>query len=703
MIDFANICQNIPAELQALPQWITWRAEDREGKPTKIPCDCRGIPCSVTDPRAYGTFADALECVRQNGASGIGFVFAESDPYCGIDIDDCHDPETSSFDSWAFDEIIALDGYTELSPSGTGVHVIIKARPPEGKGRKKGSRECYFSGRFFTVTGNAFLNISIPIGERQEQLDKWHAQHFAEQPQATRKTWSHPTTASDSELFRRIEASKQGDKFARLWRGDTSDYNGDDSAADLALCSLLYWWTGGDSDRVDKLFRQSGLMRSKWDATRGQTTYGGLTLARAASQSSVYQSDSGGSAPIATFAPATPVGGATVAANPKRIYRWLDELEPPKIVDNWVWKGYLARNSITLMSAYWKAGKTTLLTHLLRECQTGGELFGQQVDPTTVLYITEEHERLWYDRREKLGLDKARRTTGIITQPFKSRPSMVQWAQLIEQVADCVKNEGFGLVVLDTLGKLWPVKEENDASGVEEALMPLWRIADAGASVLLVHHMRKSGGQEFTASRGSGSLPSFVDLILEFERVNKDSKTCAKRRITANGRYDETPRERSAELRNDRYVVIDSGEEDNPQKANEYSKEKAILDIIRQKTESGEGIGTTDLRNALRERGVQIRDIDASAIILRLYKEGTLGYKGKIGSKTNPRKWVLGSAIPVPALGLNGNGHNIGSGKTTELDIGNHEDAGAEYDAYNAAQRELEADFFGYQSGENDE
>ena len=86
---------------------------------------------------------------------------------------------------------------------------------------------------------------------------------------------------SDAELVEQAMRAANGEKFARLWAGDTGEYatasNEGRSEADLALCSLLAFWAGPDEARVDCLFRQSGLMRKKWE----RADYRALTLARA--------------------------------------------------------------------------------------------------------------------------------------------------------------------------------------------------------------------------------------------------------------------------------------------------------------------------------------------------------------------------------------------------------------------------------------
>ena len=91
-----------------------------------------------------------------------------------------------------------------------------------------------------------------------------------------------PVNVDDSTLLGKARAAGNGAKFRALFdQGNTTLYDGDDSSADLALCNLLAFWTGGDSARIDRLFRQSALYRDKWDEKRGAGTYGTRTIAKA--------------------------------------------------------------------------------------------------------------------------------------------------------------------------------------------------------------------------------------------------------------------------------------------------------------------------------------------------------------------------------------------------------------------------------------
>jgi putative DNA primase/helicase len=148
------IVENIPEELTERPQWVVWRYEERDGKRTKVPYEpgtfCRA---SATDLMTWDKFSAAVADYNTGDRDGIGFVFASADPFCGIDLDKCRDPETGAIEPWAQKIIDHVPGaYVEASPSGTGVHIIIRGSVRDG-GMRRGQVEMYSRGRFFTITG----------------------------------------------------------------------------------------------------------------------------------------------------------------------------------------------------------------------------------------------------------------------------------------------------------------------------------------------------------------------------------------------------------------------------------------------------------------------------------------------------------------------------------------------------------------------
>jgi hypothetical protein len=256
----------IPAALRDLTQWVVWKAEQRDGKATKVLYDPRkGTRASSTDPDTWCDFATAASA---NGDwDGIGFVFAPDDPYCGVDLDRCY--RDGELHPDAAEIVMRLDSYAERSPSGTGVHVIVDARL-QGKGRRTrktpwgGDIEVYDRARYFTVTGDV-LDGPSTVQSRQAELDQMVSRLLPPpSPNGKQPPPTTPVALDDRELLERARGAKNGAKFDALWRGDTAGY-ASPSEADLALCNMLAFWTGRDPERMDRMFRASGLVREKWD------------------------------------------------------------------------------------------------------------------------------------------------------------------------------------------------------------------------------------------------------------------------------------------------------------------------------------------------------------------------------------------------------------------------------------------------------
>ena len=265
--------------MRDLRQWVCWRRETRgrDGKPTKVPYSpSTGARASCGDAATWGTLAEARKAARDAGHDGIGFVFTASDPFCGVDLDGCVDPGTGEVEPWAMEIAGELDSYTEISPSGAGLHVIVRAGLPEGR-RRAGRVELYDRDRFFTVTGRRLSGTSHLVESRQERIDALHARLFPPgdaTPVADRTV--PPNGLDDAEVLSRAANAANGERFTRLWSGDRTGY-ASASEADLALCSMLAFWTGPDEERIASLVARSGLARDKWN----RQDYRHRTIARA--------------------------------------------------------------------------------------------------------------------------------------------------------------------------------------------------------------------------------------------------------------------------------------------------------------------------------------------------------------------------------------------------------------------------------------
>lgn len=257
----------IPQELKTLKRWLCWREEQRDGKPTKVPYTPRGEPASSTDPSTWTDHETALAAAKD--FDGVGIVLGDN--LCGVDLDECRNPQTGEIHSEAQKIISGLNSYTEVSPSKTGLKVFCYGVLPPGRRRiakpewgPDGELEMYSSARYFTVTGERLDGCPATVEERTEALADLHRRTFP-QPQAPAPAPVSPgPSLSDQELLRRMFAAKNGAQAQKLWSGDWSGY-ASWSEGDCALCRHLAFWWAGDRAAIDRMFRQSGLMREKWE------------------------------------------------------------------------------------------------------------------------------------------------------------------------------------------------------------------------------------------------------------------------------------------------------------------------------------------------------------------------------------------------------------------------------------------------------
>jgi hypothetical protein len=230
--------------------------------------------------------------------------------------------------------------------------------------------------------------------------------------------------------------------------------------------------------------------------------------------------------------------GPPVPPKTSPAYPWpkpvpLDQLEDTDPDADWLWRGLLARHGFTLFWALWKGGKTTLLAHLLRACQHGGTFCGLQLKPLRVLYVSEEHRKLWVARRDELQLGG---WVHVLCRPYSHQPTLPEWEAFIDFLAEERTAMAADLVVIDTISRFWPVQDENNASQVNATLLPLQRLTEH-AALLATHHPRKTGGDDATSCRGSGTLGATPEILLELAYAVPGDRANRRRVLTARGRY----------------------------------------------------------------------------------------------------------------------------------------------------------------------
>lgn len=289
-----GVGSGIPADLREQPRWIVWAyqwVKNSKGvyRWTKVPYQpwidpgTRHQKAKSDDPTTWGTYRQALELYRQHQAEldGIG-VMLKSSGYTGLDFDKCINDGV--IDPWVQGQVRKFSTYTDISPSDTGVKLLVRGTV-KSEGRRNHRTEFYpdTEGRFFTITGRPYPGTPLEIAPRQELLDEFLTDEFP--PEEDDEDDDQPRACSsvpdDEHVLEAIRGARNGPEVMKLFNGEWQDKYGSQSEADLALCSHLAYWCGNDPARIDRLFRSSGLMRDKWDASRPGGTYGSNTIGQA--------------------------------------------------------------------------------------------------------------------------------------------------------------------------------------------------------------------------------------------------------------------------------------------------------------------------------------------------------------------------------------------------------------------------------------
>lgn len=284
---------NIPDNLKELDNWCLWKYEERDGKKTKIPfCAYTGNFAKSNDSSTWADYDSAISVLPS--FDGLGFFF-DGEHY-GVDIDsvpseidrfykgDHHENIVSEF-------IYGLETYAEVSPSGNGIHLIARGHLPSG-GRRKGDVEMYDTGRFFTMTGKHIGDFyDIADDCEANRINFLHAKYIGQdeiniEDLSETKTQKEVTThdLTVDEIIDIMMKSKKSKQYEYIFKGGWEDIfpnASDHSSVDMSFANDLAFYTAGDIKKMDEIFRQTSLMRKKWDEKRGKLTYGQITLQRA--------------------------------------------------------------------------------------------------------------------------------------------------------------------------------------------------------------------------------------------------------------------------------------------------------------------------------------------------------------------------------------------------------------------------------------
>ncbi len=358
---------NLPQELQETGKFNCWRYEpnpQKPDKPKKVPYNVlTGGRGDSTNPDTFTDFPSALAAVSAYDGMGVG-VF---DSLAVIDLDGCVEDKGIS-SSVAQDIVAIMDAYTEISPSGTGLRIICKASGFVFDKRlyyihnQRLGVEIYVAGatsKFLTVTGDVICEAGLE--ERGEQLDTVLTEYMLRPAPLDLSAVKSEPYLTDEEILQKAPCASNGDKFGRLWGGDTTGYTSL-SDADFALMGILAFWCGKEPEQMERLFSMSALgQRGKW----GRDDYRRITIANSiAGCKTIYKPDYNKTSAAADFAGGLPGSAASL-------------IKPAVEVKSrdvpWAIEGLLIRGALTGIQGLPDSGKSFFTCALAVAKANGGE------------------------------------------------------------------------------------------------------------------------------------------------------------------------------------------------------------------------------------------------------------------------------------------------------------------------------------------
>ena len=513
-----NDYSKIPIELKQMNHWVCWGAE---GENPKIPYNpITGYKAKANDMGTWTTFEKAHKAVSEGRYEGIGFEFA--DGVVGVDLDHCiEDGKISPAAQYVTNR---FDSYTEISQSGTGIHILCRGKLP-GNAIKTQEIELYDTGRYFALTGNVYEN-RVELKDAQAAIDELYATLTEQRTKPAEKPTQAATPSlslQDNEVIDIAMKSKSGGLFGELLSGQWESRYSSQSEADIAFCNMLAFFCGKNAEQMDRIFRSSGLMREKWDREQAGTTYGAITIQRAIEGvKDVYSPQ----------VKQTDVFGRTEynqKSSPPKLKHVsaadLQNMELPPV--QFIIKGLLPVGLGLLVSPP-KYGKSWMVLDMGISVASGNSFLGHETNHGGCLYLAlEDSLNRLKDRMGKvLGSEAAPACFDYAVEALDLSHG------LLEQLAGYLTEKPeTKLIIIDTLQKV-----RGQTGGKENAYTTDYRemgllktFADQHRiCILLVHHLRKMGddGDPFNRISGTAAIFGAADVAMVLSRDKRgDSQT----------------------------------------------------------------------------------------------------------------------------------------------------------------------------------
>jgi hypothetical protein len=517
--------ENLPASLYDKPYFVAWKLMD-DGK--KQPVDPNtGAGFNTQTPKATGwplpyILNKFLPCYDAYGFeihetplfSGLGFMARPENGITIVDLDSCRDPNTGDVKPWALDIIKKLNTYTEVSPSGYGVHCYVLGGIPHNvntrlnaetptRANKKAGIELFHVKGYVTLTGNTLPGYPRGVCLAQGALDElWN-----------RYGKKRPTTEGGGQ----VELLTAGDVIAIMQRAANWEEVEEklkqepNSERDMSLCCHVAFYTK-DPGTIEEVLRTLGAARKKWDDKRGATTWIQSTITKALHRVTEgwnpnFHSDDDDEAP--------PINPPAIKSASDLMSR---KFEPV----HWIVRDMLPEGTYILAAAP-KIGKTWLAQDISLCVAVGEPCLGRMTRKGRVLYLALEDN----ERRMKSRLEKLTGGRGFDLSSFHYATTWQRGKAGVDEIRQWLEANGdAALIVVDTLAAFRQPTSARKSAYEQDygSISGLTRLAgEFRVAILVIHHTRKMAddSDKFNQISGTLGLNGAADGMLVLERSRK--------------------------------------------------------------------------------------------------------------------------------------------------------------------------------------
>jgi hypothetical protein len=452
-------------------RWINWVYEDIDNRKIKMPIKIDGNNASVSNSDTWSTYDEVKG--NENKDAGVGIIFTSDKLLLGIDLDHCLDSDGNIIDRNLAYFVLFSDTYTEISPSGTGLHLYFLLNEPlELIANRKDNIEIYTSGRYFTVTEKLYSKDSpVRTISKEEALSlikglgyPWNKDDQKKEEKISNRR------LPDNEVIDRMFSSKNGDKIKSLFEGHIEEYNNDDSLADMTLCAHLVYWTNCDKDQIDRIWLSSPLGRRDKTMNRGE--YRGMTIKKAID----YHAE------LYKFEGIKNTFNLKIITAKELLKKKFNKVE-------WIINNLIPGEGTTIISSPSGEKKTWIAFEMARAISMGKNFLNEDIFKTKkgrVLYINGENsERETQKRLVKLSIDNE---DLLIMDSDKFKLNNDNSVDFIKKF---VEENNIDIIMIDTFRALAGGINEDRAEEVRAFFDRLKIFKNLGISLVFLDHNRK--------------------------------------------------------------------------------------------------------------------------------------------------------------------------------------------------------------------